>query len=283
MAYGSHSASAMRALWLVIIFTACTSNVPGDSDSSVGFGDQVDEGWTSVGYGVEYQQQNAGSAFLIVYGGYQAEISWSSAWATELVDVMLGSAGIGHVFGRVYAVQGPEDPGYDAKEIGNSKLRAHLATIDDGVSPIIVVAHSSGVFVAHELLDQLYNAGQDDVLARISYANLDGGGTGLTDDIVASLGQITFAYAHDPTLDDGYSENHDSAIELGADYAPKATTFEVTVPNTGCDDGAGWCLHDVLITHRPHDPTYYDLADDYTDFDNRTPTTEYLDQFLSAK
>lgn len=92
-------------------------------------------------------------------------------------------------------MQGPEDPGYDAKEIGNSKLRAHLATIDDSVSPIIVVAHSSGVFVAHELLDQLYTAGQDDVLARISYANLDGGGTGLDDDIVASLGKTTFACA----------------------------------------------------------------------------------------
>jgi hypothetical protein len=279
MARGSQTASAMRAAIFVIIFTACTSNVPGDSDSTVDVGDEVDPGWTSVGYGVEYQQQNAGSAFLIVYGGYQAEITWSAGWATELVDAMLGSAG----FGRVYAVQGPEDPGYDAKEIGNSKLRAHLKTIDDGVSQIIVVAHSSGVFVAHELLGQLYNAGQTDVLSRISYASLDGGGTGLDDDIVASLGQITFAYAHDPTLDDGYSENHDAAIDLGEEYAPKATTFEVTVPDTGCDDGAGWCLHDVLVTHRPHDPDFYDLADDYTDFVNRTPTTEELVQFLSTK
>lgn len=279
MARRSHSASAMRALAFVIIFTACATNVPGESDSSVEVGDQVDPGWTSVGYGVEYQQQNAGSAFLIVYGGYQAEITWSAGWATELVDVMLGSAaGIG----RVYAVQGPEDPGYDAKEIGNSKLRAHLKTIDDGVSQIIVVAHSSGVFVAHELLDQMDAAGSTDILSRISYANLDGGGTGLTDQIIAELGRVTFAYAHDPTLDDGYSENHDAAIDLGEEYAPKATTFEVTVPNTGCNDGAGWCLHDVLVTHRPHDPDFYDLADDYTDFVNRTPTTEELAQFLST-
>ena len=279
MARGSQTASAMRAATFVIIFTACTSNVPGDSDSSVDVGDEVDPGWTSVGYGVEYQQMNAGSAFLIAYGGYSAKISYSAAWSNELVDVTLGANG----FGRIYAVQGPEDPGYDAKEIGNSKLRAHLATIDDGVSPIIVVAHSSGVFVAHELLGQLYNAGSMDILSRISYACLDGGGTGLDDDIVASLGQVTFAYAHDPTLDDGYSENHDAAIDLGEEYAPKATTFEVTVPSTGCDDGAGWCLHDVLITHRPHDPSFYDLADDYTDFVNRPVTTEYLDQFLSMK
>ena len=272
----------MRGALFVIVFTACVSNVPGDgdvdSDPGGDLGQQVDPGWTSVGYGVEYQQVNAGSAFLIAYGGYSAEISYSSAWATELVDAMLGSAGVG----RVYAVQGPEDPSYSAKEIGNSKLRAHLATIDDGVSPIIVVAHSSGTYVAHELLDQLDAAGSTGILSRISYANLDGGGTGLDDQIIGELGRVTFAYANDPTLADGYSENHDSAIALGEDYAPKATTFEVTVPDTGCDDGAGWCLHDVLITHRPHDPTFYDLADDYTDFVNRPVTDEYLAQFLPA-
>ena len=269
----------MRAALLLILFTACTSNVPGDSDPAVDVGNEVDPGWTSVGFGVEYQQVNAGGAYLIAYGGYSAKISYSSAWASELVDAILGANDVG----RIYAVQGPEDPGYDAKEIGNSKLRAHLKTIDDGVSPIYVVAHSSGTYVAHELLDQLYNAGQTDVLARISYANLDGGGTGLDDDIIASLGAVTFAYAHDPTLASGYSENHSSAIDLGDDYAPKATTYEVTVPNTGCDSGYGWCMHDVLVTHRPHDPTFYDLADDYTDFKNRPVTTEYLDQFLSEK
>ncbi|HEY1551105.1 MAG TPA: hypothetical protein VGG28_24920 [Kofleriaceae bacterium] len=262
-----------------VLLTACASNVPGDSDSGLDVEQQADPGWTSVGYGVEYQQVNAGSAVLIAYGGYSAELSYSAAWSNELVDALLGGSG----FGRIYAVQGPEDPSYAAKEIGNSKLRAHFETIDDGVSPIIVVAHSSGTYVAHELLDQLYAAGQTDVLARISYANLDGGGTGLTDDIIADLGAITFAYAHDPTLAEGYSENNASAKALGDDYAPKATTFEVTVPNTGCDSGYGWCLHDVLVTHRPHDPTFYDLADDYTDFVDRPVTTEYLPQFLSQK
>ena len=280
MARGSQSSRAMRAAAFLLLFTACVSNVDGDSDDNgLDVDTEVDPGWTSVGYGVEYQQVNAGSAFLIAYGGYSAKISYSSAWANQLVDAILGGSDVG----RVYAVQGPRDPGYDAKEIGNSKLRAHLKTIDDGTSPIYIVAHSSGTYVAHELLDQLYNAGQMNVLSRISYANLDGGGTGLDDDIIASLGAVTFAYAHDPTLSSGYSENHESAISLGEDYAPKATTYEVTVPDTGCDSGYGWCLHDVLVTHRPHDPTFYDLADDYTDFKNRPVTTEYLDQFLSQK
>src|SRR4029077_15538411 len=124
---------------------------------------------------------------------------------------------------------------------------------------------SSGAFVAHELLDQLYTAGNADVLARLGYACLDGGGSGLTTAIVAGLRKITFVYAHDPTLASGYSENHSAAEALGAEYAPHAETYEVTVPSTGCDDGAGWCMHDVVVTHRPHHSWSYDLADDYTD------------------
>ena len=134
--------------------------------------DSPGDGWAGVGFGVEYQEVNTGTAIVIAYGGYSAHLAYSAAWASELVDAKLGGEGVG----RIYAVQGPRDPGYDAKEIGNSKLRAHLETIDDGTSPIYIVAHSSGTYVAHELLDQLYAAGQTSVLARISYWNLDGGG-----------------------------------------------------------------------------------------------------------
>lgn len=227
-------------------------------------------GWTGIGYGVEYQQVNTGTAIVIAYGGYTAHLSYSAGWASELVDAKLGGEGVGHI----YAVQGPRDASYAAKEIGNSKLRAHLATIDDGVSPIYIVAHSSGTFVAHELLEQLFAHDQTSVLSRISYWNLDGGGSGLTDDIVAGLHRITFTYAHDPALSSGYSENNATARALAEEYG--TTPFAVTVSHTGCANGAGWCLHDVLITHRPHNSTSYDLADDYTDYANRPITVEYF-------
>jgi hypothetical protein len=263
-------------LAFVLAFAACTSSVTADDPDPVpgDFGGKADgpgTGWTMVGLGVEYQQVNTGHAILIAYGGYTAKIAYSAAWATELVDEKLGALDVGHI----YAVKGPADPGYDAREIGNSKLRAHLATIDDGQSPIYVVAHSSGSYVAHELLGQLHDAGQTTVLARIGYADLDGGGTGLTDDIVTNLRAMTFVYAHDPVA--GYSQNHSTAIALGDEFAPKATSFAVVVPGTGCASGAGWCLHDVVITHRPHNHYSYDLADDYVDFTDRMPTIEYLD------
>jgi len=50
----------------------------------------------------------------------------------------------------------------------------------------------------------------------------------------------------------------------------------VTVDHTGCDVGASWCMHDVVVTHKPHNPEHFDLARDYTDFEGRPVTTEYF-------
>jgi len=248
---------------------------PMDPTYDDGKADTPDPTWSDVGLGVEYQRTNIGTGVLVAYGGYTARMSYSAAWALELVDQQLGGVGVGHV----YAVKGPADPGYDAREIANTKLRAHLKTIDDGVSPIYVVAHSSGAFVAHELFGQMAaHADELPTLARIRYADLDGGGSGLTDAIVDTMAAVTFVYAEDPVA--GESQNASSARFLGETYAPKATTFRVTVDGTGCNVAAGWCLHDVVVTHRPHNPQSFDLARDYTDFEGRPVTTEYFAPLL---
>ena len=244
-----------------------------DLDAMDGKADGISD-WSLVGTGVAYQQVNTGHAIVIAYGGYSARLSDSAAWATELVDAKLGAADVGHVF----AVRGPADPAYAAREIQNTKLRARLATFDDGIAPIYVVAHSSGSYVAHELFAQLRNA-TPAKLARVSYANLDGGGSGLTTAIVSAMENVEFVYARDPTLSSGLSRNSSAAVALANAY-PTSTLFEVTVPATGCNSGAGWCLHDVVITHRPHNPSTFDLARDYTDFVGRIVTTEYLDPWL---
>jgi hypothetical protein len=231
--------------------------------------------WESIGNGVIYQRVNGGDGVVIAYGGYTARLVHSAAWASELVDDKLGAAGVGHV----YAVKGPMQASYAAREIGNTKLRAHLATLGSD-APIYALAHSSGSYVAHELLGQAYRANQRDTLARIYYANLDGGGSGLTRAIADELGGLQFVYAKDPTLARGLSQNSSTALALGVAYGVPA--FEVTVPDSGCVSGAGWCLHDVVITQRPHDPNMFDLARDYTDFVNRPVTTAYLAPFLCS-
>jgi len=229
--------------------------------------------WELLGTGVAYDQVNTGNGILIAYGGYSARLSDSVAWSSELVDARLGAADVGHIF----AVRGPADPGYAAREIANTKLRAKLATLAAD-APIYIVAHSSGAFVAHELLGQLNNA-TPATLNRISYANLDGGGSGLTSTIVAALDNLEFVYGRDPAA--GLSRNYSSMTSLASAYGPKGKLFEVRLSGTGCNSGAGWCLHDVVITHRPHNPSTFDLARDYTDFTNRPVTTEYLEPFLA--
>ncbi|MEO8707298.1 MAG: hypothetical protein ABI867_45140, partial [Kofleriaceae bacterium] len=132
--------AAMRFVAVAALLASCTSP-PGDADDDLGFDEDdgfSDDGgkadsaaWTSIGRGVAYQQVNAGPAIVIAYGGYTAKLGYSAAWARELVDARLGAEDVGHI----YAVQGPADPGYAAREIANTKLRAHLAGIDDGASP----------------------------------------------------------------------------------------------------------------------------------------------------
>jgi hypothetical protein len=248
--------------WLVLALLTACSSAPDEEepDELVDLG-KGDGAWACIGKGVAYQRVNAGDAVLIAYGGYTARIVDSAVWASELVDARLGGEGVGHI----YAVKGPADAAYAAREIGNSKLRASLPA---GTSRIYIVAHSSGAFVAHELLGQL--RGDADTLARIVYANLDGGGSGLTTQIVEALGGIAFVYARDPAV--GLSRNASSMKSNAAAYDMPA--FEVVVPQTGCI--SSWCLHDVVITHRPHNPHSFDLARDYA---SMSITTEYFDAF----
>ena len=246
-----------------------------DLDAIAGKADGFSD-WQLVGTGVAYHHVNTGPGVLIAYGGYSARLSDTAAWASELVDAKLGAHDVGHIF----AVRGPADPAYAAREIANTKLRAKLATFDDGAANIYIVAHSSGSFVAHELLGQVISANAS-LLARMSYANLDGGGSGMTQTIASRLGGLEFVYARDPAA--GLSRNAGSMTSWASTYAPHAIAFEVRVQNTGCSVGASWCLHDVVITHRPHNPSTFDLARDYTDFVNRAVTTEYLDPFLPAQ
>ena len=268
----------LAAMVLLQSLAGCTDDTDGDVPEDIGENANLDDvgvdgaimgpaDWREIGLGVAYREENSGPGILIAYGGYTAKQSYVAAWATELVDQKLGAADVGHV----YIVRGPQDPSYAAREIANSKLRLHLLSLASD-APIYIVAHSSGAFVAHELLGQLLAHGDDDVLGRIAYADLDGGGSGLSTAIAQRLGALSFVYARDPGA--GLSQNAGAIRSLGSAYG--VTPFEVTVAGTGCSPGAGWCLHDVVITHRPHNPATYDLQHDYTDFVGRPVTAEYL-------
>jgi hypothetical protein len=227
--------------------------------------------WAPVSYGVSQMDTGGGNNIAIAYGGYTATAADSQAWVTEMTATRLTQLGVGHMV----AVQGPEDAEYAAREIGNSELAAALLTEAASATYIIVIAHSSGGFVA----DELFTFVDPTVMAKIAYFNLDGGSWALTNAMVDTMRGVYFCGAHDSVA--GYSENYSSDESLSSTFT-QSRLFTVDADGSGCNVGAGWCLHDTLIINHPHDPADFDLALDYTDFTGgRQVVTSYIDQGVS--
>jgi hypothetical protein len=242
-----------------------------DAADAGGAGFDASGPWAPVSFGVTTKDTGSGVDIVIAYGGYTATDADSQAWVTQMTSVRLAQIGVGHM----YAVRGPKDADYASREIGNSELAAALATQAVASNHVIVIAHSSGGFVA----DELFTFADASVLAKIAYFNLDGGSWALTDALVASMRGVYFCNAHDSVAGD--SENTSSDESLHAMFAA-SHYFTVDADGSGCDVGAGWCLHDTLIINHPHDPTTFDLALDYTDFTGgRQVVTSYVDQAVS--
>jgi hypothetical protein len=178
----------------------------------------------------------------------------------------------------VYAVQGPQDPSYSQLEIGNSKIVASmLGRIGAGTEFVLVAGHSSGSFVAHELLGQL--AGGFDpgnvTAGMVVYFDLDGGQSGLSQPIVDRLRKAYFVAALDGATGT-YSPNHDSMLSAGATYAAAGGYLEHDASASACNPGAAWCVHVTPITTTPHDPSNGGPAD-YADFSTSPVTHTWLD------
>ena len=229
----------------------------------------VDGGtWSDVSFGVTTKDVPGGrDDVAIAYGGYTATDAESQAWVIALAGSMLAARGVGHL----YAVRGPKDADYSSREIGNSTLATALAARTSAKS-IVVVAHSSGGFVA----DELWTFASDATLAKVTYFDLDGGSWSLTSALVAKMRGVYTVGADDPVA--GKSENYSSDESLHTKLAG-SHFYSVDASGSGCNTGAGWCLHDTLINSKPHDPAFYDLADDYVDFGGgRHVVTSYLTQ-----
>jgi hypothetical protein len=271
----------LRALFAGLAFalSGCVatadSGPPADDAASL---DQPIAGWETIGFGVTYQQIGPGADVLIAYGGYTAKDSYVEGWATALANAKLAAAGVGHV----YAVRGPNQSAYANQEIQNSRLAKHLAAgRADAATNIVVAAHSSGTYVATELM-QMMKAGRagPTALSKVTLFNLDGGG--LDGSLLSAMKNAYFVYACDSATQ-RCSHNASSMQWLGNKYASFGGKIALDATGSGCSakaSGGLWCLHDTLITTRPHNPVMYDLADDYTDFQDGGPevVTEYLDR-----
>jgi hypothetical protein len=98
----------------------------------------------------------------------------------------------------------------------------------------------------------------------------------LTPEIVNRLRRAYFVYAEDSTTATR-SANAATMIALGTRYAAAGGVLAVNAARSGCAPGAKWCLHDALVTERPHNPETYDLEKDYQRFlPDRPAAVAYL-------
>lgn len=238
--------------------------------------------WHTLGVGVSHKSFANGSNVLLVYGGYTAQDVYVQRWANELYRQRGATLGIG----ELYAVRGPNQSGYANREIQNSKISAHLGAGGANgraakAASIVVVAHSSGTYVADELFAMLRAGGggvPTNTMQKVALFNLDGGGVA-DPTTLRMMSSAHFVYACDPALN-RCSRNSSSMKARGAQYASQGGALLVNAAQSGCSraDGGLWCLHDALITTRPHNPLMYDLRNDYTDFTaGRKVVTSYLD------
>jgi hypothetical protein len=229
-----------------------------------------------VGFGVARKdsENSLGENAFIGYGGYNVPLDAACAWTTALYHATLKDRGVRYV----YCVQGPSDPSYSQFEIGNSKIVKNLLTqVGPATHFILALAHSSGSFVAHELLGQLHGGLDPNGLTdqKVVYFDLDGGTSGLTAPIVDRLRNAYFVGAHDGSTGTN-SPNLGVMQNGGAAYAGKGGFFQYDASGSGCDAGAKWCVHISLINQMPHDPANAQAVNDYSDFNGHPVTTAYI-------
>ncbi|HET6585903.1 MAG TPA: hypothetical protein VFG69_20745 [Nannocystaceae bacterium] len=252
----------------------------GSSDGSTGadLPDFDEIPWSTgdeIGYGIAYKDMldpDAHSVF-IGYAGYPFPLDASQSWVRELWYARLRELGVRHV----YAVQGPADVPYSQLEIGNSHIATALTTqLGDG-GFVLVAAHSSGTYVAHELLGQLVDGfdPQGVTAGNVVYFNLDGGLAGFDDAIGNHTRRSYFVSAFDGSTGSG-AANRDAMQYAGDMWSAYGGYVELDASASGCNAGAQWCLHMVVINQLPHDP-WDSSVDDYYDFVDRPVVTEYID------
>jgi hypothetical protein len=232
---------------------------------------------TQVGRGVAFKDTKnpAGGSMFVGYAGYQVTLASAEAWVEALYAATLAARGVRYL----WAVQGPNDPRYSNREIGNSQLIAAMSPRVGAQTKFVLVAgHSSGSFVAHELLARL-SGGLDPngiIAGRVVYFDLDGGARGLTASSVGRVRRAYFVGSHDGKT--GTDSLHVADMQsLGAAYASAGGYWRNDASDCGCDAGAARSVHATLVTTRPHDPRNARAQLDYSDFVGRPVCQSWID------
>lgn len=253
---------------------------------------QEDYFWVKLGNGVQYSVTNnkEGNNIFIGIGGWNAREEWVNNWLEQLYSAKLKKLKVQHLF----SVKGPDDACYKDKEINLNGLADYIQNILKSnyfQDEVIIAAHSSGSFVAHELFKILYGndgiANDSNYYNKINYFNLDGGigsercGTELTNDLAQKLNKI-YAVAVFDSISGIHSQNLESMEKAVEIFGNKSELIIIKEFNTGCF--TPWCLHDAVINKKPHNPEKFDLEKDYGIINSDHPVqTDYLDVMIKQQ
>ena len=283
---------------MFVLFAACTEtindldpdapvDIPNDASVDGAMIDAMDVpepdfttiAWQTVGTGVSFKdsQNPRGENVFIAYAGYGVNDAQARIWVTALYQAALRERGVRYV----YAVRGPMSVEYLEKEIQNSKLIAKLLPqVSDATKFIAIAGHSSGGWVACEVLQQLFEGGLDPMgktNGRTVYYDLDGVQSCVDSTMSNRLRKLYFIGAHTNAGGGGNSLNASymmmGAMRLGLD---KFKLYDAS--NSGCQASAALCLHVTLVNTKPHSATT-GTPGDYGDFVGRPVNHWYLDSY----
>jgi len=246
--------------------------------------------WVKIGQGLNYGVTNnqKGNDILVTIGGWKANQTWVNKWCEELFNVKLKELGVQHLI----SVKGPDDVCFNLKnDIDIKTLAEFIKNIIYAtyfIDKVIIIAHSSGSFVAHDLLNFMYAengiAKDSFYINKVHYFNLDGGiggkdcGISLDTSAVKHLSNIYAVAVYDSSAN-LFSANYETMKRFYEMYYSKSELLTISTAESGCVDK--WCLHNAVIINKPHNPNMYDLEKDYQNFnDTRKVQTDYLKVFL---
>ncbi len=200
--------------------------------------------WMAIASGGMWYAENTqatGDTLFIAYSGYTADEPGAKNWALALA----AKQGWRHIV----AVSGPANVLYKDREKleANKKL---LGVIIPELKPgrIIIAAHSSGTFVAHEFMDLLIQGKKSALLATVSYYDIDGSSCDAC---------MKLAKAQPASADEGFVYRCISVVQPDGPSAANNSTMkacgadfyrELSAKNTHCS--GKWCMHGWLVNQR---------------------------------
>jgi hypothetical protein len=244
--------------WLLLFAVACSTPESARAPASTVSPSSAHEaaeakgtlGWTALADGIDERIETSGDEAAIFLGGHEIGSPAVRAWAEAVTKTRLPAVR------RLYAVRGPDHPQYKGARLPTERLAASL-----GDPQRILVAHSSGSFVAHELLAKM-SAPQR---RKVTYFDLDGAGGGLTPAICGDLARVFFVYAKD-----GKRSSRNADAMIAAARRHKIDPLVIDTSDARCPPGSRWCLHLSLLSTRPDEQ---DVQRSYFE----SPRTTWLD------